>query len=98
MSTPDCLPLSLCDDQLAVLMRCASALQRADRHSFLELIALGLKEQPEIGDGLLHRTMRSVMAEVLRQRPVVPSDPPRRGSKYARPFVCKPARRRRAPV
>ena len=98
MSTTDRLPLALSDGQLDAVLRAASALQRADRDAFLRMVAEGLREVPEPGDGVVYRTMRAVMSEVLRQRPVVPSDPPRRGSKYSRPFVCKPTRGRRAPV
>ena len=82
------------DDQLSTVMRCASALRCANQDRFLQLVAEGLRGISEIGDGVLHRCMRSVISEALRERPVIEHGVRRQPSKHSREWIRKPGRRR----
>jgi hypothetical protein len=70
-------------------------LHRVDRSQFLRLVAEGLRNVPEVGDGVLHRTARVAMAEVLRSHPVARHAAAERTSKHDRQWVRRPTKRRR---
>jgi hypothetical protein len=56
-------PLALTDSQLDTVYRCAGPLAPAVRPAFLELVAQGLADAGEIGDG----TVARVCAEAQRR-------------------------------
>jgi hypothetical protein len=53
-------PIALTDEQLSAVMRAAAPLLPQDRSAFLEDLARELTALPDIGDGVLHRTIASV--------------------------------------
>ena len=97
-TTTDSLPVSLSDDELNSLFRAAQALHRTDRDHLLQLVAIGLRNVAELGDGVLHRTARAAMAELLRSHPVVTHSNNERAGKYGRngrEWIRRPTKRRR---
>jgi hypothetical protein len=54
-------PISLSDAQLDAVMTAAEPLQPSERGKFLEALADALRQQGELGDGALARTVRHVI-------------------------------------
>ncbi len=58
-------PLALSDDQLAAIMSAAASLPVGDRDGFLLAIADALRDQPMLGDGVVHRTIVGLQRRFL---------------------------------
>jgi hypothetical protein len=55
------MPVSLDDDQLAIVMAAAQPLEPTARHAFLIAVAAELaKDSPELGPGSIHRLVREM--------------------------------------
>jgi hypothetical protein len=57
--------LRLSDEQLTAVMAAAKPLSPPDRSAFLEQVAQALQAAPEIGDGVLHRTIATLQRQFL---------------------------------
>jgi hypothetical protein len=58
--------LALTDDQLTIIRRLAEPLQYAARSAYLERVAQLLRDQTEIGDGIIHRAAEQAQKEFRR--------------------------------
>jgi hypothetical protein len=60
-------PLALSDEAMCDLYRYAASLHPDDRGRFLEAVAAKLRDEPEIGDGIVGRACRALLPEFLVQ-------------------------------
>jgi hypothetical protein len=60
-------PLALTDSQMSTVMNAAAVLTNPlDRSAFLVALAAALRDEREIGDGILGRTIRRLQREYFR--------------------------------
>ena len=55
-------PIAVSDQQLSQIMTAAAVLAPSDRDEFLRALADALRDESELGDGVLARTIRHVSA------------------------------------
>jgi hypothetical protein len=66
-------PLALTDEQYLAVCQACEPLHQADRDAFLRALAQLLSNETEIGDGTLHRAIRSLQREFW-QPPIAPNN------------------------
>jgi hypothetical protein len=66
MSEPSPHPISVSDEQLTMIFNACAPLQVGDRDPFLRALAVALRREPVIGDGMLGRLLRDLQHEFLR--------------------------------
>jgi hypothetical protein len=59
-------PLSLSDDQMSAVFRACEPLLPPDRSAFLIALAQLLRSEPQLGDGVVFRAVRSLQREFFR--------------------------------
>ena len=74
-------PVSLSDDQLAIVMACAQPIPASDRAQFLEDVAAQLAQYRELGPGWVSRIATAEQRKVFRPPDLRDSD---REGKYSR--------------
>ena len=62
------IPLSLTDQQMSAVLRACEPMLPADRDPFLRALAAALRDQRELGDGVVFRAIRHLQRE-FRQPP-----------------------------
>jgi hypothetical protein len=77
-------PISLSDEQLSMVINAAALLPPSDRDQFLRALADVLRNEPELGDGILARSIRSVIRPLFR--PPTLADQPRHNSRVGEPI------------
>jgi hypothetical protein len=70
-------PIAISDQQLSAIMRAAEPLSPADRGQFLSALADALRDEDELGDGVLGRTIRRVIRPFFKPPTLTP-----------RPTIC----------
>ncbi len=70
--------LSLTDSQLSAVLRAATPLLPDDRSAFLVALAQALRDERELGDGVVFRAIRSLQREFW-QPPRIDNDDGRHG-------------------
>jgi hypothetical protein len=66
-------PLALTDEQMSAVMNAAEPLVPADRDQFLRALADALRDEPELGDGVVARAIRSLQRQYFRP-PEIPRE------------------------
>jgi hypothetical protein len=61
-------PVSVTDEQMSMIFNAAAPLQVVDRGPFLEALAVMLRSEPAVGDGVVGRCCRQLQAEFMRGR------------------------------
>jgi hypothetical protein len=61
-------PISVTDTQMDMILAAAAPLQVVDRGPFLEALAVMLRSEPAVGDGVVGRCCRQLQAEFMRGR------------------------------
>ena len=56
-------PLALTDSQMTAVLRACAPLLPQDRDAFLRALAQVLRDEPELGDGVVFRAIRSLQRE-----------------------------------
>jgi hypothetical protein len=64
-------PLALSDEQLRILREYAKPLLPAVRGAFLQKVAQLLREEREVGDGVISRCCRVAQLEFLTRAPAI---------------------------
>jgi hypothetical protein len=59
-------PLGLTDEQMSAVLNAAAPLPLPDRGPFLQALADALRGESELGDGSLHRALRSLQRQFFR--------------------------------
>jgi hypothetical protein len=67
-TVPKPTPLSVTDEQMNMILAPAAPLQLVDRGPFLEALALTLRSEPTVGDGVVSRCCRQLQHEFMRGR------------------------------
>jgi hypothetical protein len=72
------MPVSLSDDELAIVMDCAAPLALKDRDVFLHDVAAALAKHPgELGRGAVHRLVREMQRRYFDPPSFVANSAPR---------------------
>lgn len=77
-------PLALTDLQVTTIMQLARPLAPDQRTAFLEMLAAKLNGRREIGDGELHRLVRTIIRDHNLFDAPLETEPHHRAGKYAR--------------
>jgi hypothetical protein len=70
--------VSLTDDQLGFVLQITAPLDPVDRVAFLEALAVRLRDEPELGDGLVFRCARELLPRFFRPPVMSTAHSPRR--------------------